>query len=87
MDDAGARVASYKEKKAQLEQTETQLESQQDQMNTYRQQVAEMTQWMPKAKAYGATQREVKRLTEKFNEATAEWKPVSYTHLTLPTKA
>ena len=74
MDDAGARVASYKEKKAQLEQTETQLESQQDQMNTYRQQVAEMTQWMPKAKAYGATQREVKRLTEKFNEATAEWK-------------
>ncbi len=77
MDDAGQRVSYYKEKKGQLEETETRLESQRDQMNTYRQQVAEMTQWMPKAKAYGATRREVERLTEKFNEATAELKKLN----------
>lgn len=31
-----------------------------------------MVQWMPKAKAYGATLREVNRLTEKVMEAQAE---------------
>ena len=41
-------------------------------MEKARQKSAEMVQWMPKAKAYGATLREVNRLTEKVMEAQAE---------------
>ena len=55
-----------------LAQKGTELEKKKGDMDKNRQKVAEMTQWMPKAKAYGATLREVNRLTEKVEEATKE---------------
>lgn len=48
-----------------LAQKGTELEKKKGDMDKNRQKVAEMTQWMPKAKAYGATLREVNRLTER----------------------
>ena len=45
------------------------LEQKKGDIEECRRKVVEMTQWMPKAKAYGATLREVTRLSEKVQEA------------------
>ena len=63
------KAAAEKEK---LAEKSAQLEARKDEIEGYRRKSAEMVQWMPKAKAYGATLREVNRLTEKVMEAQAE---------------
>lgn len=63
------RAAAEKEKLAEKSE---ELESRKEEVEGYRRKSAEMVQWMPKAKAYGATLREVNRLTEKVMEAQAE---------------
>lgn len=74
MDEAQKRRAYFTVETEKMKALEISLEEQQPEMDKNRLKIAEMTQWMPKAKAYGATKREVTRLTEKFNEATIEWK-------------
>lgn len=63
------KAAAEKEKLAEKSE---ELESRKEEVEGYRRKSAEMVQWMPKAKAYGATLREVNRLTEKVMEAQAE---------------
>lgn len=74
MEDARQRQADFMAKDEKIKEWEASLEKQQPEMENHRLKIAEMIQWMPKAKAYGATKREVTRLTEKFNEATEELK-------------
>lgn len=72
MDEAQKRQAYFKAETEKLKALEVSLEAQQPDMEKNRLTIADMTQWMPKAKTYGATKREVTRLTEKFNEANLE---------------
>lgn len=66
-----ARDEAAKEKEKLAEKSK-ELEARKAEVEKARQKSAEMVQWMPKAKAYGATLREVNRLTEKVMEAQAE---------------
>lgn len=62
------RVKAEKEKTALAARQEV-LDRQADEIGKSRVRMAELISWEPKAKAYGATKREVDRLTIKFNEA------------------
>ena len=72
LDDAAGRRDRAEKEKAALASKAEGLEKEADEIGKFRVRMAELISWEPKAKAYGATKREVDRLSIKFNEAVEE---------------
>ncbi|MEE3453476.1 SMC family ATPase [Dialister sp.] len=72
LDSAGLRKTKAEKEKALLAAKAQELEKQTDEIAKSRMRMALLIAWEPKAKAYGATKREVDRLTDLYDKAAAK---------------